>query len=129
MNLVRRGGNYGWKIREGSFPFGNEDFRPVDKPIPPVWEYDHRIGKSITGGLVYRGKRLPELIGHYLYADFVSGRMLALQYNSETGKVDKNYQIWEDGLPVIAFGEDEQGEIYYLVESSIGENIYRLERD
>ncbi len=129
VNLVRRGGNYGWKIREGSFPFGNEDFRPVDKPIPPVWEYDHRIGKSITGGLVYRGKRLPELIGHYLYADFVSGRMWALQYNSETGKVDKNYQIWEDGLPVIAFGEDEQGEIYYLVESSIGENIYRLERD
>ena len=55
--------------------------------------------------------------------------MWALQYNSETGKVDKNYQIWEDGLPVIAFGEDEQGEIYYLVESSIGENIYRLERD
>ncbi len=129
VNLVRRGGNYGWKIREGSFPFGNEDFRPVEEPIPPVWEYDHRIGKSITGGFVYRGKRLPELVGHYLYADFVSGRMWALQYNSETGKVDKNYQIWEDGLPVVAFGEDEQGEIYYLVESSIGENIYRLERD
>ena len=129
VNLVRRGGNYGWKIREGSFPFGNEDFRPVEEPIPPVWEYDHRIGKSITGGFVYRGKRLPELVGHYLYADFVSGRMWALQYNSETGKVDKNYQIWEDGLPVVAFGEDEQGEIYYLVESSIGENIYRLEQD
>ena len=129
VNLVRRGGNYGWKIREGSFPFGNEDFRPVEEPIPPIWEYDHRIGKSITGGFVYRGKRLPELVGHYLYADFVSGRMWALQYNSATGKVDKNYQIWEDGLPVVAFGEDEQGEIYYLVESSIGENIYRLEQD
>ncbi len=62
VNVITKGGNYGWSNREGSHPFGN---RPavagVPAPIDPVWEYDHQIGRSITGGRVYRGSRVPEL--------------------------------------------------------------------
>ncbi len=53
--MITKGGNYGWSNREGTHAFGN---RPqtdgVSEPIDPVWEYDHQIGKSITGGRVYR---------------------------------------------------------------------------
>ena len=49
--------------------------------IEPIWEYHHDVGKSITGGDVYRGKRLPELDGHYLYADYVTDKIWALKYD------------------------------------------------
>jgi len=71
INLVEKGGNYGWRRREGSYPFGNI---PADLPtIDPLWEYDHQVGKSITGGIVVRASTIPELEGRYLYGDFVSG--------------------------------------------------------
>lgn len=125
INVVKAGGNYGWSLREGSFPFGNTVGNPVDPLLNPVWEYDHMVGKSITGGYVYRGPR-PELQGLYLYADYVSGKIWALGLDRETGKVDKNYGISDGGLPVLAFGEDEQGEVYYLLESASGQGIFRF---
>jgi len=71
VNIVKRGANYGWSIREASYPFSNKTVEIVDPLVNPVWEYDHQIGKSITGGFVYRGTRLPELSGMYVYADFI----------------------------------------------------------
>ena len=127
--VVTKGGNYGWSHREGSHAFGNR--APVDgvsTPIEPVWEYDHRIGKSITGGRIYRSPRLPELEGKYLYADYVTGKIWALSYDGETGKATRNEQVIPDSIPVLAFGEDQTGEIYYLTNSSRGDCIYRFER-
>ena len=49
--------------------------------IDPIWEYHHDVGKSITGGGVYRGKALPELEGYYLCADYVSSKIWALKYD------------------------------------------------
>ncbi|MCA8990276.1 MAG: PQQ-dependent sugar dehydrogenase, partial [Planctomycetaceae bacterium] len=90
INIVTKGGNYGWKDREGKHLFTPKDQpqRP-DTPTPagmidPIWEYHHDIGKSITGGNVYRGKDLPELDGMYLYGDYVSGKLWALKYDSNT---------------------------------------------
>jgi glucose/arabinose dehydrogenase len=60
------GGNYGWSRREGLHPFGPQGVGPRPDFIDPIWEYSHDVGKSITGGTVYRGSRLPELEGHYL---------------------------------------------------------------
>ena len=127
VNIVRRGGNYGWSIREGSHPFGNRSQSPVERPIAPVWEYDHQIGKSITGGMVYRGSRFPELNGSYLYADFVTGKIWALDYDRAAGKIVKNMGISPGGIVVLAFGQDEAGEAYYTIASPAGRCIYRFE--
>jgi len=59
----------------------------------PTWEYDPQVGKSITGGVVYRGKKLPDLVGKYVYADYVSGKIWALKYDEATGKVVSNEKI------------------------------------
>ena len=128
INIVKPGGNYGWSVREASFPFNNTAQKIVDPPLPPIWEYDHQIGKSITGGFVYRGARLPELFGMYVYADFISGKIWALKYDPVTGKVTQNLGIASTGFPVLAFGEDEAGEIYYSIETISGKGIYRFDR-
>ena len=86
IKVAEAGGNYGWSIREASYGFSNSDVRPADAPLAPAWEYDHRVGKSITGGYVYRGKKLPKLVGKYVYADYVTGHIWALDYDTETGE-------------------------------------------
>jgi glucose/arabinose dehydrogenase len=127
VNIVKRGGNYGWSIREASYPFNNKTVELADPLEPPVWEYDHQIGKSITGGFVYRGTRLPELDGMYVYADFISGRIWALKYDESLKKVTRNMGIASTGFPVLAFGEDEAGEVYYMLETINGQGIYRFD--
>ncbi|TWU06257.1 PQQ-dependent sugar dehydrogenase [Stieleria varia] len=127
VNIITKGGNYGWSNREGLYGFGNrEDVAGVPDPIDPIWQYDHRVGKSITGGRVYHSDRVPELTGKYVYADYVTGMIWALTYDRETGKVVRNEQVVPDSIAVLAFGEDQNGEVYYLTDSSRGECIYRF---
>lgn len=128
IDLIIKGGNYGWNYREGMHPFGVRSLPKGTRVIDPIWEYDHTVGKSITGGVVYRGKRLPELDGHYVYADYVSGRLWALKYDRESKSVADNYEIPAPSLPVISFGEDEAGEVYFMVVTSDGKGIYTLQR-
>lgn len=113
INLITRGGNYGWNLREAKHKFGEKGSQASDKLIDPIWEYHHDIGKSITGGSVYRGKKLPSLVGAYLYADYVSGRLWALRYDDSSKEVVANHSIATKNHPIMAFGEDEHGEIYF----------------
>jgi len=124
VDIVTKGGNYGWSVREGTRPFGN---RPTTATafVDPVWEYDHQIGKSITGGFVYRGKAIPELAGAYLYGDFVSGRLWGLKLDEATGKAS-NVKIPWSGLPIYGFGTDADGEAYVLTSSPTGQGVFRL---
>jgi len=124
VNVVTKGGNYGWSFREGTRPFGNRPPAEV-RLIDPVWEYDHQIGKSITGGFVYRGQAVPELVGAYLYGDFVSGRLWALSLDEATGKAT-NVKIPWSGLPIYGFGSDADGEAYVLTSSPTGQGVFRL---
>ncbi len=129
IDVIEKGRNYGWSQREGYHAFGNRP--PVEGVAPatePVWEYDHGVGKSITGGRVYGLDRLPELKGKYLYADYIRGSIWALSYDSATGKATRNEQIVESGIPVLAFGEDQNGEVYYTISHPKGEGIYRFVR-
>src|SRR5262249_3688436 len=73
--------NYGWNRREGLHPFGFKAANPRPDLVEPIWEYHHDVGKSITGGAVYRGQAFPELVGLYLYADYVRGKIWALRYD------------------------------------------------
>ncbi len=126
INIVRRGGNYGWNLREGMHKFGRNGAPPRDDLIEPIWEYHHSVGKSITGGHVYRGTQLPQLRGLYLYGDYVSGDIWALRYDAEQGKVVANHPLQSNKLPVVTFGEDEQGEVYFTTVLG-GGIIYRFQ--
>jgi len=129
VNIIKKGGNYGWSVREGTHNFGNRAQTAKEKPIDPVWEYDHGVGRSITGGIVYRGQRLPELDGLYVYADFVSGKIWALEYDEKTSEVTKNLRLAASTVPVMSFGTDEDGELYYTVQTvKGGEGIFRFEK-
>lgn len=76
---------------------------------PPVLEYDHRLGSAVIGGYVYRGTRVPELVGRYVYGDFGSGRIWAAQRVDGTWV---NQEVLATGLSISSFGEDESGELY-----------------
>jgi len=126
INLVTKGGNYGWSLREGTHPFGPGGGATRTDFIEPIWEYDHQVGKSITGGTVYRGKRVPELVGKYVYADYVTGKIWALDYDADQKKVRGNYRIPSPTLAIINFGEDEAGELYFTVVDGDGKGILRF---
>jgi glucose/arabinose dehydrogenase len=124
IDILKAGGNYGWNIREGLHPFSVNGIGPRKDLIDPIWEYHHDTGKSLTGGTVYRGKRLPELDGHYLYADYVVPRIWALRYDEDKGRVVANRPIRDPNVPVMSFGEDEMGEVYFMTYSPTGKGIY-----
>jgi glucose/arabinose dehydrogenase len=127
INLIEKGGNYGWRNREGHHPFGkNGSDAEIKDMVAPLWEYHHDIGKSITGGHVYRGKAVPELVGKYVYADYVSGTIWALEYDAKEKKVAANHTLRQGGFAVMSFGEDEAGEVYLLTMSPDGSGIYKF---
>jgi glucose/arabinose dehydrogenase len=128
INIVQSGKNYGWNFREGTKSFGSIAEAPGAQFVDPIWEYDHQVGKSITGGFVYRGKKLPELAGKYLYADYVSGLIWALTYDEQSGKVKSNESIPSDKLTVVSFGEDEAGEPYFMMVTNNGRGLYTFEK-
>jgi glucose/arabinose dehydrogenase len=127
INIIHRGGNYGWSVREGRHRFGRNGSTAEEQLIEPVWEYDHHVGKSITGGLVYRGARLPQLQGCYVYADFVSGGIWALRLDRAGRKVVENLRIPAPSMNVTSFGDDEAGELYFTVVDARGHGLYRFE--
>ncbi|MCA8951293.1 MAG: PQQ-dependent sugar dehydrogenase [Planctomycetes bacterium] len=109
VDVIVRGGNYGWRVWEGNRENINPDALPATAFVPPVFDYDHGQGPSITGGYVYRGAAVPALDGAYVYADFGSGRVWALVYDGL--QAVSNVQIATVPSPT-SFGEDEAGELY-----------------
>ncbi len=128
IDLIVKGGNYGWRKREGLHPFSTTGVTANDAMIDPIWEYYHDVGKSLTGGNVYRGKQLPELDGFYLCGDYVSGKIWALKYDEAKKRVVANHPIPTSPIAVMSFGEDQEGEVYFMTYSNSGKGIYRLER-
>ena len=126
INIVTSGSNHGWSRREGTHPFGTSGTEANADMVEPAWEYDHMVGKSITGGTVYRGSAVPALAGKYVYADYVSGKVWALTYDLATKTATANESISGNGLPILSFGEDAKGEVYFLVVAADGHGIYRF---
>lgn len=111
---IRRGGNYGWSVREGSHPF-----RP-DRPMgptefeQPIVEHPHHDFRSLTGGFVYAGKRLPELRGFYVYADYDTGKIWALKWDARQKKVVEQFELCDEQIRVVEFGQTPDGEIFFV---------------
>lgn len=121
INLIEHGGNYGWRVLEGSEPFADSTHTPPNATFePPLFEYAHNGGRSVTGGYVYRGSALPGLVGAYVFGDFVSGNVWALRRNGEAVEVESIGSV-----PSLAsFGEDRDGELYGV---SLNGTLHRLE--
>lgn len=121
INLVVRGGNYGWRAMEGAHCFHpSTDCRTAMFQLP-ISEYFHDNGRcSITGGYVYRGRVIPDLVGAYVYGDFCSGEIFALH---RSGTRNEPRQILKSPLLISSFGEDAAGELYVLDHKG---GVYRL---
>jgi glucose/arabinose dehydrogenase len=119
VNMIERGGNYGWRIMEGPECFRGEDCDPEGLILPRAW-YTRESGCAIIGGYVYRGSRLPELYGHYLYADFCHGRTWALDVARDDSEP---IEIVFPSIPVTSFLRAHDGEVYLV---SFRGGIHRL---
>jgi glucose/arabinose dehydrogenase len=148
VDVVVKGGNYGWRVKEGSFCFnlngtglgfitGNR-MCGSGELIDPVAEYDHDEGRAIIGGFVYRGTAIPALRGHYVFGDLMrergasSGRMFFLDESNivrQDGIVKSGiseFQLAEQsslGLFVLGFGQDAAGELYVLGNTTAGPSL------
>lgn len=110
VDIVEKGKNYGWKIMEGFHCFSPPSGCDMTGLTQPIWEYDHSVGQSVTGGYVYRGSRTPDLAGKYIYADFVSGRIWSLAYDGVNNPV--NTLLLNSSLNISSFGIDENSELF-----------------
>jgi putative heme-binding domain-containing protein len=112
VHLIRRGGNYGWAAFEASQPIKPDRANLLAPITKPVIAHPHAEAASITGGYVYHGKQYPELVGAYVYGDYVTGKIWALWYDGR--QVTRHEEIADTPHSIIAFGEDDDGELYYL---------------
>jgi glucose/arabinose dehydrogenase len=110
VSIVRKGGNYGWNIREGSHCYEPPEGCRTTGLIDPIYEYSHDEGKSITGGFVYTGSAIPFLRGRYVLADFVSGWMRAITLPRE-GRAEA-IELGKWPILIATFGQSADGELY-----------------
>jgi glucose/arabinose dehydrogenase len=135
VNIIEKGGNYGWRIREGA-----ADLHPVPNPpkmIDPIFQYNHnKTAASITGGMVYHGKAIPALEGYYIFGDYSLGKVWGIKYDPAAKKVvsevllinpaDPNLTGGQRATQPSSFGQDAAGEIY-LCDITFG-NIFKIVR-
>ncbi len=122
IDLIERGSNYGWRRMEGNAcydPSSNCDTGTLTRPLAA---YGHDQGCAVVGGLVYRGSRLPEIYGAYVYGDYCSGNIWALRWDGATATTTR---LVDTTLSISAFGEDRDGELYVV---SLDGSIDRLRR-
>ena len=134
VDLVTKGGNYGWSVREGAHHFkpGPDGAQYVE----PVMEYTHRknlqaqgmfpdhgLGLCVIGGYVYRGKKSPALAGVYVYGDYNLGTIWGLRFNREALKVTAEGTLLNQKKNITSFAEDADGELYALTQDG---QIYTL---
>ncbi|NXM39429.1 HIPL2 protein, partial [Gymnorhina tibicen] len=128
IDLIVKGGNYGWRAKEG---FECYDAKLCHNSslddILPIFAYGRSVGKSVTGGFVYRGCESPNLNGLYIFGDFMNGRLMALQEDEKANKWKKQDicigsttacafpgMISSYSKFITSFAEDEAGELYFM---------------
>jgi uncharacterized repeat protein (TIGR03806 family) len=122
IDRVRRGGNYGWNCREGLIAYsGAPQSCPAAGFDEPEHDYGRTLGTSVTGGYVYRGTELPAQIGHYLFADYGSGRIWRLV---PSGGGFTAEELLSTGRSIASFGQGNDGELYVV--DIAGGGLYKI---
>lgn len=123
VDLVVKGGNYGWNLFEGSREYRNpEGLSPGDFEAPVV-DYGRDAGLSVIGGYVYRGSEFPAIDGIYFYGDYGSGNIWALSYADDELLAN---ELVANVPAISSFGESGGGELFVV---SLDGAIYRLVAD
>lgn len=119
IDLIENGKNYGWRCYEGNNPYNTSGCN-YPEYIYPIWEYSHSVGYSITGGYVYRGENVPELLGKYIFADYGTKKVWALSYDGINPP--SNQLLLTAASNPTSFGVDQANELYVVGFN----NIYRF---
>ncbi len=112
---AQQGRNLGWRCYEGTHVFSG--CSPAGGHTGPIHEYAHGPGCSVTGGYVYRGARIPALVGAYLFADFCDGQIRG--FTVRNGRVRTLRALNQDPGNVVSFGQAADGELYVLTPSAV----------
>lgn len=131
INIVEKGGNYGWRILEGTHDYdidlADELGIDINSLKEPIHEYSHSVGRSICGGYVYRGNIIPELKGKYIFADWSTsffvpnGKMYYLEETSLDKWTRFNIEPEEEfNQFILSLGQDQDGELYILSKTILG---------
>jgi glucose/arabinose dehydrogenase len=107
--FVRKGDNYGWSTYEGSHIFYAERKLGPHPHVLPATEHHHSEARSLTGGVVYYGSKLPELVGAYLYGDYSTGRIWGVKHDGT--KVTWHKLLADTPFAISGFGIDSRGEL------------------
>ncbi|RBL88720.1 PQQ-dependent sugar dehydrogenase [Chitinophaga flava] len=119
VDIITKGGNYGWRIMEGYHDFNVPADEDKNKLVAPIHEYDHDLGISITGGYVYRGNAIPSLKGMYVFGDYNGKTFVLVPKGNKWERADLQLSNRPADNPfILSWGEDEQGELYMLTSSS-----------
>jgi uncharacterized repeat protein (TIGR03806 family) len=121
---VTRGGNYGWSVSEGPQSIHPNRPRGPGPILKPAASHSHGEARSMTGGFVYRGGRLPELEGAYIYADWETGKIWGLRHDGE--KATWHKELDDSDLDIVDFAEDHSGELYLMTHNT--GTLHRLVR-
>jgi hypothetical protein len=127
VGLAARGGgeNYGWNETEGTLCFNPSSGCDTSGITMPILEYSHGEGCSVTGGVVYAGCRMPDLVGTYFYGDFCTGFVRSFRLANGTVTDGRDWTAGLEGIDRISsFGTDADGEVYVV---DHGGEVYRLE--
>jgi len=111
INIIEPGANYGWNILEGKHCFA-ENNCDNSNTVLPVFEYSHSLGRAITGGFVYRSSTISSLEGKYIFADYASGRIWALEKNED--EAYKSIELFNTDYFISSFAEDSSNNIYII---------------
>ena len=126
IDIVEKGKNYGWNIKEGFHCFEPKENCKTENLTDPIYEYGREDGQSITGGYVYTGKEISALTGKYIFADFMSGRIWALTVpDNASERVNSVYTLGKWPVLISSFGRDADGNVY-AVDLGKGK-IFRIE--
>jgi uncharacterized repeat protein (TIGR03806 family) len=113
VDVIKRGGNYGWRIREGANCFPVNAACVTKGLVDPIIDYPRADGGSITGGYVYRGTAIPALVGKFIFGDYESGNIWSLEENG-AARATKTLLATVPAKTLAAFGQDGAGNLYAM---------------